>query len=96
VQGVVHHFHQAKTHMLLLKLDITKAFDSMRWEYLLEAMEQVGFGQRWRDMMALIWSSASSRIMVNGEPGKPIKQAKGLRQGDPMSPKLFILAMDPL
>jgi hypothetical protein len=40
--------------MLLLKLDITKVFDSVRWEYLLEAMEQVGFGPSWRDMIALI------------------------------------------
>jgi hypothetical protein len=82
--------------MLLLKLDITKAFDSVRWEYLLEVMEQVGFGPRWRDMMALIWSTTTSRILLNGEPGRPIKHAKGLHQGDPLSPILFIIAMDPL
>jgi hypothetical protein len=40
--------------MLLLKLDIIKAFDNVRWEYLLELMTQVRFGPRWRDMMALI------------------------------------------
>jgi hypothetical protein len=51
--------------MLLLKLDITKAFDSVRWEYLLEDMEQLGFGPRWRDMISLIWSTTSSRIMLN-------------------------------
>jgi retron-type reverse transcriptase len=96
VQGVVNHFRQANTHMLLLKLDITKAFDSVRWEYLLEVMEQVGFGPRWRDMMALIWSTTTSRILLNGEPGRPIKHAKGLHQGDPLSPILFIIAMDPL
>jgi retron-type reverse transcriptase len=39
VQGAVKHFHQAKTPMLLLKLDITKALDNVRWKYLLEVME---------------------------------------------------------
>jgi hypothetical protein len=52
--------------MLLLKLDIAKAFDNVRWEYLLEVMEKLGFDPRWRDMMALIWSTTTSRIMLNG------------------------------
>jgi hypothetical protein len=52
--------------MLLLKLDIAKAFDNVRWEYLLEVMEKLGFDPRWRDMMALIWSTTTLRIMLNG------------------------------
>jgi hypothetical protein len=40
--------------MLLVKLDIAKAFDSIRWEYMLELMEQLGFGQRWRNIMTLL------------------------------------------
>jgi hypothetical protein len=83
VKGAVQHFHDAKTSMLLLKLDIAKAFDTVRWEYLLEVMEQLGFGQRWRDIMALIWSTTTSRIMLNGQPGRPIKHVRGLRQGAP-------------
>jgi hypothetical protein len=96
VKGAPNHFHQTKTPMLLLKLDIAKAFDSARWEYLLEVMEQVGFGQWWRDLMALIWSTTTSRILLNGEPGTPIKHGRGLSQGDLLSPVIFILAMDPL
>jgi hypothetical protein len=82
--------------MLLLKLDIAKAFDSVRWEYLLEVLQQLGFGQHWRDLMTLIWSTTSSRIMLNGILGRPIKHGRGLRQGDSLSPMLFILVMDPL
>jgi hypothetical protein len=77
VQGAVRHFHQSKTLMLFLKLDIVKAFDSVRWEYLLEIMQQLGFGQRWRDIMALIWSSTSSCIILNGQPDRPIKHGCG-------------------
>jgi hypothetical protein len=48
VLGAVNHFHHSETPMLLLKLDIVKDFDSVHWEYLLEIMEQLSFGQRWR------------------------------------------------
>jgi hypothetical protein len=46
--------------------------------------------------MSLIWSTTTSRLLVNDEAGKPIHHGKVLRQGDPMSPMIFILAMDPL
>jgi hypothetical protein len=82
--------------MLFLKLDITKVFDSVRWEYLLDVMEKVGFGQRWRDIISIVWGCTTSRILLNGIPRKPIRHGRGLRQGDPLSPMLFILAMDPL
>jgi hypothetical protein len=65
--------------MLLLKLDIAKAFDNVRWEYRLELMEQLGFGQRWKDIMALIWSTTLPRITLNGQPGCPIQHFHGLR-----------------
>jgi hypothetical protein len=82
--------------MLLFKLDIAKTFDNARWEYLIEVMAQLGFSQRWRDFISLIWGSSTSRILLNGQPGRPIRHARGLRQGDPLSTLLFILAMDPL
>jgi hypothetical protein len=65
--------------MMFIKLAIAKAFNSVRWEYFLELLEQVGFGQRWRDILALLWSTTSSRILLNGEAGSPIKHGRGLR-----------------
>lgn len=54
VQNMIRKFHSAKEPMLFLKLDIAKAFDNVRWAYILELMEHMGFGQRWRDIFWIL------------------------------------------
>jgi hypothetical protein len=81
---------------LLIKLDISKAFDSVRWDYLLSVLEWRGFPARWREWIASLLTSSMSRVILNGSPLDSIHHGRGLRQGDPLSPLLFILAIDPL
>ena len=81
---------------MLIKLDIAKAFDSVRWDYLLDLMQRMGFPSRWRAWASLILSTTTSRVLLNGIPGKEIIHGRGLRQGDPLSPLLFDLAIDTL
>jgi len=61
--------HKKKLPSALLKIDISKAFDSVSWSFLLDILAQMGFSRRWLNWISLILSSASTKIICNGSPG---------------------------
>lgn len=65
-QNLIRDLHKAKRPALFLKLDIAKAFDTVRWDYLMEVMEHMGFGTKWREWVSILLRIATSAVMVNG------------------------------
>ena len=78
----------------MIKMDLRKAYDSISWVFLFSVMEEMGFPPRFMDWIRPCVTTVSYSLLVNDTPLKPFAAKKGLRQGDPISPYLFAIAME--
>ena len=81
---------------MAVKLSISKAYDRVEWEFLRRIMLKIGIPNQWVHLAMETVCTASYSILINGEPTGFIIQSKGIKQGDPLSPYLFLLCVEGL
>jgi hypothetical protein len=92
----IHSIHSKKQKALILKLDLKKAYDCVSWDFLHLILAQSSFSATSSSWIMSCVTSASFAVLINGESSDFFNSERGLRQGCPLSPLLFILVMESL
>jgi hypothetical protein len=91
VHEVIHSLKSTRTPSMLIKLDLSKSFDRISWQYMCSLLEAFGFDTAWIAWIMQLTSSTFFSILVNGVPSQPFSPTRGIHQGDPLSPFLFVI-----
>lgn len=86
----------AKVEKMMIKLDIKKAYDHVNYNFQIDVLKKIGFYEAWLKWIGGCINSPRISVLVNGSPQGFFETARGLRQGDPISPFLFIIMVEAL
>jgi hypothetical protein len=87
---------ESNQDLVLLLLDFEKAFNRIEWDFLFTTLTKLGFSNTWVKWVRTLYHKTSLAIKINGEVGPVFQLARSIRQGRPLAPYLFIIAIDVL
>eukprot|EP00253_Pinus_taeda_P019617 PITA_19617 len=93
---IIHSLKTSNQTGMILKIDLSKAFDKLSWTYIQKMLNAFGFDPMWVRWVHSLISSTFFSILINGIPSRPFSPSRGIRQGDPLSPFLFVLMAEGL
>ncbi|KAM3288257.1 hypothetical protein P3S67_021687 [Capsicum chacoense] len=91
-QDIVHNISKSSpVGNVILKLDMVKAYDRVSWEYLCEVLRKLSFNEKWTDCIWRLMNNVWYSVNINGSRHDFFNSSRGLKQGNPLSPSLFLI-----